>query len=187
MPEFILNTRGACGMPGAVGIFAKDGVYTWRELHPFTRGYIEALFFTETEPGTTRADRAADPEAWAADVREGRRHDLPGDYGFSDLSAEAFAACVADCEAFRQTPAWRALVEALGNEELGDLESDLAALANGSPDVKAGRDFLYTRNGHGCGFADDWPEPHATALSEAAERFGEVSAYVDAAGLVGLS
>jgi hypothetical protein len=48
-----------------------------------------------------------------------------------------------------------------------------------SDDVEqAGRDFWYTRNGHGCGFWDgDWPEPAATILSDAAQAFGEVYDY----------
>ena len=38
---------------------------------------------------------------------------------------------------------------------------------------RAGYDFHFTRNGHGCGFWDgDWNEPHATELTEFAETFG---------------
>jgi hypothetical protein len=49
----------------------------------------------------------------------------------------------------------------------------------------AGRDFWYTRNGHGCGFWDgDWAEPAATILSAAAETFGEVYDSPFAPGVV---
>lgn len=47
----------------------------------------------------------------------------------------------------------------------------------------AGRDFWYTRNGHGCGFWDgDWPEPLGDALDTIAKRFGEVYDQVFADG-----
>jgi hypothetical protein len=47
----------------------------------------------------------------------------------------------------------------------------------------AGRDFWYTRNGHGCGFWDgDWPEPAGEQLTDAAHRYGEVYAQVFADG-----
>lgn len=43
----------------------------------------------------------------------------------------------------------------------------------------AGHDFWLTRNGHGCGFWDgDYPEPQASRLTEASNRFGEVWLYV---------
>lgn len=44
---------------------------------------------------------------------------------------------------------------------------------------EAGRDFWYTRNGHGAGFWDgDWPEPFAGMLSAAARGFGAVDLYM---------
>src|SRR5690606_21967524 len=44
---------------------------------------------------------------------------------------------------------------------------------------QAAHDFWLTRNGHGAGFWDgDWPEPHATKLSEAAQAFGTFDLYV---------
>lgn len=47
----------------------------------------------------------------------------------------------------------------------------------------AGRDFWYTRNGHGCGFWDgDWPEALGEALNTIAEGFGEVDDQVFADG-----
>lgn len=43
----------------------------------------------------------------------------------------------------------------------------------------AGHDFWLTRCGHGAGFWDgDWPEPHAQALTDAAEAFGNVDLYL---------
>jgi len=43
----------------------------------------------------------------------------------------------------------------------------------------AGHDFWLTRCGHGAGFWDgDWPEPHATKLTAAANAAGNVDLYV---------
>ena len=44
---------------------------------------------------------------------------------------------------------------------------------------EAGRDFWFTRNGHGVGFWDgDWPEPDATLLTKASKSFGESYPHV---------
>lgn len=157
MPEFILDTAGRVDQPGLLRALI------WGDLDAFTQGYVEALFFTST-----------------GDDGE------PLEQGFSDLAPETLARIIADCAAFRAAPAWVALLEALGNEELGDLEADLAAKGGDPvPDTQAGRDFWYTRNGHGCGFWDgDWPEPYATALTDAARAFGNVDAYLGDDGRV---
>lgn len=124
------------------------------ECDDFLRGYLDAALFTTD----------TNPPSGCDYVESGRAEEM-----FPNLPDEFVEQARKDCEAFRKTPAWLALCEALGNEELGDLESDL-----GDPDGHAGRDFWYTRNGHGCGFWDgDWPEPHADALTEAAKVFGE--------------
>jgi hypothetical protein len=45
---------------------------------------------------------------------------------------------------------------------------------------QVGHDLWLTRNGHGCGFWDgDWPKPEADVLTEAAERMGDASLFVD--------
>lgn len=47
------------------------------------------------------------------------------------------------------------------------------------PFILAGHDFWLTRNGHGAGFWDgDWPEPQASALTNAAKAFGEFHLYI---------
>ncbi len=64
------------------------------------------------------------------------------------------AHAVKDCESFQSA--------------FGDLIVD-------DPD-HAGRDFWYTRQGHGCGFWDgDWDEPAASVLDAAASAYGELS------------
>ncbi len=43
----------------------------------------------------------------------------------------------------------------------------------------AGRDFWYTRNGHGCGFWDgDWPEDIGERLTREAAKAGSRSLYL---------
>ncbi len=78
----------------------------------------------------------------------------------ADLSAEARTRICADSMAFQATKAFK------------------AAWNDGVDREDMGRDFWYTRNGHGCGFWDgDYEEPHATALDEESERFGNVDVY----------
>ena len=92
-----------------------------------------------------------------------------GDLGFSDLAPDTLAAIIRDCAAFQETRAW---ADALENY-------------SGADETTAGRDFWYTRQGHGCGFWDgDWPEPHGDALTEAAKAFRAQDSYVGDDGKV---
>lgn len=92
-----------------------------------------------------------------------------GDAGFADLDPDALAKILADCAKFQDSRAWADTLE--GHQ--------------GADEEHAGRDFWYTRNGHGCGFWDgDWPEPYATQLTDATKAFGEVSVYLSDDGKV---
>lgn len=52
-------------------------------------------------------------------------------------------------------------------------------LSEAGDDSQNGHDFWLTRNGHGTGFWDrDYPKNIATALTNAAKKFGESSLYV---------
>lgn len=171
MPEFHLDTAGVVN--GAPHVIMPDGqkllAVGWAALDAFTQGYIEALFFTENEPGTDRSERD-DPE-WAHRVEEGQQKDIPGDYGFSDLAPEALETILADCAAFQ--------------ESYGPMWAD-----GGASDEQAGHDFWLTRNRHGAGFwdrPDDFYGEHAETLTDAAHAYGEVDAYVGDDGKVYLS
>ncbi|MDH1266753.1 hypothetical protein N5C81_03870 [Rhizobium pusense] len=49
----------------------------------------------------------------------------------------------------------------------------------------AGHDFWLTRCDHGAGFWDgDWPEPAASALTEASKEFGNIDLYVGDGGQI---
>lgn len=104
MPEFILD-RGTA-----------ESARTFTSLDDFTKGYIEALFFTETSEELE-------------------------DASFADLAPSALAEIMADCAAFQSKAA-----------DLLNLayERDYDA-------TQAGRDFWFTRNGHGVGFWDRKP------------------------------
>jgi len=95
---------------------------------------------------------------------------LDANYDESKIAVETLKEMRADCERFiRENAAnFEVWVHAqYTKEEIG------------------GHDFWLTRNHHGSGFWDgDWPEPEATALTEAAEQFGEKNLYVGDDGLI---
>ncbi len=158
------------------------------DLPPFVRDYIRTLLWSGTEyafgecpccgkkallthypePEFEQAPMCPDPECG---VREIANPDpLDRNYSEDDISLEALAKIVADCERF----------EAENRETLE------AAIATG--EVKCGPDFdawghaahdlCLTRNHHGAGFWDgDWPEPYAQRLTDAAHAFGESNLY----------
>ena len=158
MPEFHLDTSG--GVPFDSHHGGKVHLQ-WGGLDSFTQGYVTALFFTENAPGVTTEEWQA-----AEDHAEGT---IPEDVAFADLDPDALAKILADCAKFQDSRAW---VDTLEGHQ-------------GADEEHAGRDFWYTRNGHGCGFWDgDWPEPYATQLTDVAKAFGEVSVYLGDDGKV---
>lgn len=104
MPEFILDTG------------SHAGAAAFNALDAFTRGYIEAAFFTECH--------ADNPELESATV--------------ADIAPDSLAAIIADCAT------WQAANAALLEQAY---ECDYSA-------EQAGRDYWFTRNGHGVGFWD---------------------------------
>lgn len=90
-----------------------------------------------------------------------------GEYSEPDLSEfdPAFVVqAIADCAAF-QTRAGDWITE----------ENIARGPADDTADEHAGRDFWYTRNGHGCGFWDgDWTDPAGRELEAIAKAFGAV-------------
>lgn len=128
----------------------------FNQLDAFTQGYVEALFFTHT--GT------ADDEELQ-------------DAAFVDLAPETLARIVDDCRAFRDT---------LPKDHHGRTALDLACDYAPAPydETQAGRDFWYTRCGHGCGFWDRGLGPVGDELSEHACHFGNLDVYRGDDGLV---
>jgi hypothetical protein len=110
----------------------------FQALDAFTQGYIEALFFTEEEGLCEESGRDMPAVAFNLTTMESRfvGGDAPG---FADLAPDALAQIVSDCEAFQRD---NAALLALAYER-----DDYDA-------TQAGRDYWYTRNGHGVGFWD---------------------------------
>lgn len=105
---------------------------------PFVQGFIEALFFTECSPAYM-SDEWFTPDRIAASESGQADGELPGDVGYCDLHPDSLAAIRADCEAWQAANA-------------GLLEQAYAR--PGYDEAQAGRDYWFTRNGHGVGFWD---------------------------------
>lgn len=125
----------------------------------FVLGFIEAMFFTET--GSIWA------EDWFSTDPEERTNNgqLPSDVGYTDLHPDSLAAIRADCEAWQKKNA--KLLRRAYNR------------VGGYDETQAGRDYWYTRNGHGVGFWDRKElDSHGlgAALSDAC-RYDEVHAF----------
>lgn len=87
---------------------------------------------------------------------------LDKNYSIHDISEETKSEMMSDCADFQEMAS-----------EL------LQALADDATDVRAGKDFWLTRNGHGAGFWDgDWEQQAGAALTKIAKSFGEVNLYV---------
>ena len=130
---------------------------TWAELDDFTRGYIEAAFFTS---------------ASCADDGE------PENATFAEIAPSSLAAIMAECATF-QAKYGPAIDAASGSHRRGRVYDHEAA----------GRDFWYTRNGHGVGYWDreplsDLQSRGLAVLDEAARRYRGVDLYRGNDGLI---
>lgn len=147
MPEFIADTDGTV-----------HGL-EWNNLASFTQGYIEALLFTETS--NIPMGNWEDEESQES-LREGTSDgNIPCDAGFGDIHPDTFDRIQGDCIAFEHQAA-----ELLEKAWLRDYSY-----------AQAGRDFWFTRNGHGVGFWDRQEldeDGLGEALSKIAKGFGEV-------------
>jgi hypothetical protein len=118
----------------------KDGTVnglTFEDCTPIFQGYIEAMLFTETCSGISMVEWE-EPENQEA-VEEGSADgSIPTDAGFGDIHPKTLETMQLDCFNFEVKA--RPLLE--------------QAYALGYEPVQAGRDFWFTRNGHGVGFWD---------------------------------
>jgi hypothetical protein len=102
----------------------------WRDLDSFTQGYIEAMFFTSTGTGDD----------------EGLE-----DSTFEELAPETLESIKADCAAFQSTNA--DLLERA--YELLEVDPKARYVTDRCEAEQAcGRDYWFSRNGHGVGFWD---------------------------------
>lgn len=186
MPEFQLESAGTVLVQGFIdpaGVIragnsdgtrsAGGAVLGFADLDEFTQGYIEALFFTDNEPGMTREQREL-PE-WQERIREGQAHEIPGDFGFDDLAPEALRDIMANCFDFQNGESKRSL----------DLAYDYAP--DGYEPEQAGRDLWFTRNGHGCGYWDRGLGEVGNVLADDARKIGASDTCIGDDGLVHVS
>lgn len=82
--------------------------------------------------------------------------------GFADLARETLARIIADCDSFQQ-------------QEAANLS---AAYGVDYDATQAGRDFWFTRGGHGVGFWDSGLGDLGDKLSHAARDYGNLDAYL---------
>lgn len=164
MPEFVMEGRD----------------HAARAESEFVLGYIEAAFFTAPRPydsengvgdpcplcgAVLEEDESGAPccNAWGCSWS---CEEIPESYGYSDLAPAALERMRKDCESF--VAANRAALE---------------TLAAGSFDlVQLGRDFWFTRNGHGVGYWDRRGRTEAEslalqALDESACAWGNCDLY----------
>lgn len=134
-----------------------EGSKAFDALDSFTQGYVTAMFFTATD--------------WSDKDESDNPNEHP-DWTFADLSVQTLLRINADCAAFQK--AGHDSYLAIENYEIRHKQQEA-----GSDSIEAaGRDFWYTRNGHGCGFWDgDWPEPFATRLTDLAKSFATTDLY----------
>lgn len=93
---------------------------------------------------------------------------LDDGYGREDIAPDTIQAMLADCRAFYTA-----------HESAIHCDGGPTGPDGSSQTEMAGNAFWLTRCGHGAGFWDgDWPEPHATELSDSAESFGDFDLYV---------
>jgi hypothetical protein len=142
----------------AANLFAVDT----RKLDRFTRGYLEAIAFTD---GASAAD---------GDELAGLDLLSTGDDGWGEGEMRAI---LQDCNAF-QLEAVKIVAQHIG---FADLEIErIGGEREGYTDEQAGRDFWLTRCGHGVGFWDRQFIPGGQALgdalTEAAGRYGNKDA-----------
>jgi len=124
-------------------------------LDDFTRAFFEtALWSTNDESD----DSGGEP--------------LDKNYSIDDIDQASLAGLAAECARFQK-------------ENADDLDVDHDFGPDFNSDGRAGHDFWLTRCGHGAGFWDgDWPEPQATRLTEASEKYGNVDLYVGDDGVI---
>lgn len=167
-------------------------------LDKFTRAYIQTALWSSNGPAfgacpcceeeklLTHYPEAeyeqtpmCDAEGCGVTPIESDEPPLDRNYSESDLTPEALAIIMADCQRF-QTENAETMTQAI---ETGEVKC--------GPDFdetgRAAHDFWLTRNHHGAGFWDgDWPETEGEILTKAAKAFGECNLYVTDDGKIGI-
>lgn len=133
------------------------------ELDAFTQGYIEAMFFTDT--------CHREESKWLKHLEDGTNEgSIPCDKGFEDIDPESLKIIIADCATFIKD----------NNDLLGKAWSRGCGFLEGGYDEScAGRDFWFTRNGHGVGYWDRGLDDIGEELTKACESYKEVMTFTE--------
>lgn len=125
MPEFILNVPAtATERTWARDIRKPIAAHPFYSLDWLARGYVEAMFFTNGDTGDSREF-------------------LLNEWGVECLTKEACESIARDCAAFESTVASDGRTVRQILDSVDDYDDEMA-----------GRDFWFTRQGHGVGFTD---------------------------------
>jgi hypothetical protein len=165
MPEFILDH----GSPEAARAF--------NALDSFTQGYIEAMFFTEEDRLCEESQGDHEMPSVAVNLETMESRFVGGNsVSFADLAPSALALMIADCATFQNA-----------NAELLDRAYQLGEAQACYDDTCAGRDFWYSRNGHGVGFWDRGLGEVGDNLDKAAKHFRAIDSYLGDDSLIYLA
>ncbi len=129
----------------AVAIAYRKAGRSWSQENPFIRAARTRLPFTHSY------------------IEEAiRTSELSKDAEMDQISPACRRRMEIDCDQFQR--AYGNVIDAAETPDSSETKKQ----------ERAGRDFWLTRNRHGAGFWDgDWSEPQATALTNAAHRYGE--------------
>lgn len=156
MPEFKLDINGN-----------HDD---WLALDAFTQGFIEALFFTEEENLCEQSGGThVMPNVGVNPITLESRYLGGNPYGFGDLAPASLSMVVEDCSVFQRRNAF---------------SLKKATETAGYDMTMAGRDFWYTRNGHGVGYWDRGLGEVGETLTDACKKHRELDVYVGDDGKV---
>ena len=111
-----------------------QSVAGFNELDSFIQGFIEAMFFTESNSDNPELEHAT----------------------FDDIAGESLMAIVIDCQNFQNK--YSELLSKAYDSDLVEYDETMA-----------GRDYWFTRNGHGVGFWDRGLGDIGQALSDETE------------------
>jgi hypothetical protein len=132
------------------------------DLDEFVGDYVRAALFSTTDESNEQGGEPMDRN-----------------YGPEDIAPEAMEAIRADCLAFLNDFNGGGMIALAERREAAGRWGHTKGSPDDTPTAHAGRDFWYTRAGHGCGFWDgDWPDRLGNRMERLAKRFGEVWIYV---------
>lgn len=138
------------------------------DLDEFVRDYIAALLFSTNDESD---ESGGEP--------------LDRNYDEDDIAPSAMEKIRADCLEFLNSPDGGGMIALADRLEAEGRYGHTPGSHDDTPTQHAGRDFWYTRVGHGCGFWDgDWKKGIGRRMDRLAKRFGEVYPYVGDDGLI---